>query len=138
MQMRRKSQSKEQGQVLIEFALVLPLLATLFVVLLHYGIVFWVTLGVSSSVREAALFAAYNPDNSSSIVQTCVAAMPTFLDTTKLTITVTSQNVTRSEGTSISVTASYDISAAGSLPGGQFLPTPSRIGAAATSPILVP
>jgi len=60
-------QRVSHGQALVEFALVLPVLLILTMLIIQYGIIFYTTLSLTNLSREGARFAATQPastDNS--------------------------------------------------------------------------
>ena len=127
---------KKKGQVLVEFVLLLPLLALIFVAILHYGIIFWANIGITAAVREGAIYASYHPTNDDRIKQAVTAALPSWMVAADEVITVNVQSASRTVGTSLTIKMTYDIIAAGALPGGAIMPTPNKIGASATAIIL--
>ncbi|MEO7117701.1 MAG: TadE family protein [Candidatus Limnocylindrales bacterium] len=52
-----RAQGRDRGQALVEFALVLPILATLLFGLLDVGRVVWAQDSISNAAREGARFA---------------------------------------------------------------------------------
>jgi len=58
--------SKNRGQALVEFALVLPVLLILTMFIIQYGIIFYTAIGLTNLSREGARFAATAPTSSDS------------------------------------------------------------------------
>ena len=57
---RRQSSSRTQGQALVEFALVVPILVLLLLAIIQFAFIFAAQTGVTNAVREAARLAAVN------------------------------------------------------------------------------
>ena len=55
---RRPRSRRRDGQVLVEFALVIPIFLILFMAILEFGFVFNALLGINYATRDAALIAA--------------------------------------------------------------------------------
>jgi len=128
----------ESGQGLVEFAIALPLLIMFLVVIIHYGIIIWVAMNIASSTREAALYGAYKPDNDTDIKSTIQAGLPSFLDVTYITISVTDSG-NRNKGSQLTISVKYDLANGGmeKLPCGALLPAPNKLFSTVTIPIVV-
>jgi hypothetical protein len=59
---RRRDEHRTRGQAMVEFAIILPLLALLMVMSLDFGRVFFGWVGMQNVARVAANFAAVHPD----------------------------------------------------------------------------
>jgi Flp pilus assembly protein TadG len=109
-QLSTKFRRNEQGQTMVEFALVLPLLMTLLLAILQFGIVFNNYLTLTDAVRVGARKAAVSrtdpnrvPDSENAVesAATDLSPRPT------LNVTVTSG---WNPGDDVTVTASYPYS----------------------------
>jgi len=69
MQHLKNKLCKSRGQALVEFALVLPVLLILTMLIVQYGIIFYTTIGLTNLSREGARFAATAPSSDSDIKQ---------------------------------------------------------------------
>jgi Flp pilus assembly protein TadG len=58
---RRRSKSPDRGQALVEFALVVPILAVLLMSILQIGVLFFAQVGLTNAAREAARNASAIP-----------------------------------------------------------------------------
>ena len=93
------SLKKEDGQALVEFALVLPLLLILVCGIIDFGWIFGCQLSASSAAREAARYTAihYNDsttDNDAAIAQDIVEDYAPTLVSPSVTLTKSSDTVT--------------------------------------------
>jgi len=61
MQYLKYKSGKSRGQAIVEFALVLPVLLVLSMLIIQYGIIFYTTIGLTNLSREGARFAATQP-----------------------------------------------------------------------------
>jgi Flp pilus assembly protein TadG len=66
MQKSRLNNSIRRGQALVEFALVLPVLLILTMLIVQYGIIFYATISLTNLSREGARYAATLPASSDS------------------------------------------------------------------------
>jgi Flp pilus assembly protein TadG len=64
MQNLKFNNSFRRGQALVEFALVLPVLLVLTMLIIQYGIIFYTTIGLTNLSREGARYAATLPASS--------------------------------------------------------------------------
>jgi Flp pilus assembly protein TadG len=105
--------SREQGQTMAEFALVLPVLAILLFGVIQFGIVFNNYLAVTDAVRAGARQAAvarYLPaGDREAVVEAKVYASADSLDESKLDVTVTPSDGW-APGSDVTVEASYPYS----------------------------
>lgn len=108
---RRGSLRAEDGQGVVEFAFVLPLLIALILGICEFGIAFnnYVTLTDATRVgARKATVSRFLGDNGASAVAAARNAAP-GLDSKKLVVTATSTNWT-TPGSDVTVTASYPYS----------------------------
>jgi Flp pilus assembly protein TadG len=83
--------SQESGQTLVEFALVLPIMALLLFAIVQFGVLFWTYIDLTSAAREGARKAAVsrNDPNAVQTVKNTVAAATSVVDDSADTVTVT-------------------------------------------------
>ena len=97
---------REEGQAMVEFALVLPVLCLILFAIIQFGLAFWhyqmVSAAASEGARRAAISRTYS-DRTSRVTQTVKDASPQ-LDPTKLN---TSINSTWAAGSTVTVTVTY-------------------------------
>lgn len=98
-------QASERGSVAVEFALVLPVLATLLIGILEFGNAFGAQLAVTNGAREAAR--AMVVQNSVSAAQSAALAATGALNPAMTPSQVAVSPTTCSAGTTVSVTISY-------------------------------
>jgi len=105
-----RTHHRERGQALVEFALVLPILATLLLGVIQFGIVFHDYLALADAVRTGARQASVTHDGTAAT--NAVIASASELKSTDLAIGVSS---TWAPGSDVTVTATYpyDISILG-------------------------
>ena len=102
----RRGARDERGQALVEFALVLPILALLLFAIVQFGIVFTQYLALTDAVRAGAREAAVSrlaPDPAVS-VESSVRRAAVNLDQAELTVSVAS---TWRRGDPVTVSARY-------------------------------
>lgn len=80
MQHSKLKFGKKRGQALVEFALVLPVLLILTMLIIQYGIIFYTTIGLTNLSREGARYAATSPTSDSSIKQRMHDVIPPNLN----------------------------------------------------------
>jgi Flp pilus assembly protein TadG len=99
----------EQGQAVVEFAIVVPLIAMLLFAILQFGIVFNNYLTLTDAVRAGARKATVSRHATSrhQIVETAVKNAAPGLDTAKLDISLLTS---WEPGTDVKVSASYPYS----------------------------
>jgi Flp pilus assembly protein TadG len=106
---RKFQRNRESGQTMVEFALILPTLAILLFGIIQFGIAFNNYLAVTDAVRAGARVAAVSrnlpPGERESTVRSKVLAAAENLDTSQLTVSVSS--ATWQRGSDVTVTASY-------------------------------
>ena len=104
---------KNRGQALVEFALVLPVLLVLTMLIIQYGIIFYTSIGVTNLSREGARFAATAPASDTDINKRIKDVAPPNIKYSDLTINITpaSGSPDRVVGTRalIKVEVSYDM-----------------------------
>lgn len=99
----------EEGQTLVEFVLVAPVLLLILLGIAQFGIAFKNSIVVTDAVRAGARKAAVSraaPDPIANATQAVIAAAGD-LDGTKLNVTVTSEHSPWVAGEKVTVTATY-------------------------------
>lgn len=103
-----------RGQALVEFALVLPVLLVLSMLIIQYGIIFYTTLSVTNLTREGARYAATAPVSDDPIFTRIQNVMPPNIKYSDLNITISPDegDSVRAVGSGglITVTITYDMS----------------------------
>lgn len=136
---RRRPDRRQTGQALAELAVVLPILLTMLTVILHFGIVIWTQVRMTAASREAVLYAAYNPTDDTKIRNVALKALPSWIDSTHLTLTITPPPASRTGGAALKVTMTYNLrDGGGILPGGRILDLTKELWACSISPVLWP
>lgn len=106
--MLKKFRRAEQGQALVELALVLPVLIMLAFGIIEFGRVFNAYLVVNQSAREGARQGIVGATDSEII--TAVNNSASTLNTANLTITITPSQTYRIRGASLAVSVKYPVS----------------------------
>lgn len=88
MQQLKYKSGKNRGQALVEFALVLPLLLILTMLIIQYGIIFYTTIGVTNLSREGARYAATAPASDDDIEGRIEDVMPPNINFSDLSINI--------------------------------------------------
>lgn len=88
MQNLNYKSGKSRGQALVEFALVLPLLLILTMLIIQYGIIFYTTIGITNLSREGARYAATAPASDDDIEERIEDVMPPSIDYDDLSIDI--------------------------------------------------
>lgn len=113
MQYLKRKSGKSRGQALVEFALVLPVLLVLTLLIIQYGIIFYTSIGVTNLSREGARFAATAPASDDDIEERIENVMPPNIKFSDLSIVVSPSegSADRVVGTRalITVEVSYDM-----------------------------
>jgi Flp pilus assembly protein TadG len=104
---RRFRNRNENGQTMVEFTLILPILCLLLFGVIQMGIVFHDYITVTDATRSGARVGAVSRQDPSRVskIETAVENSATNLDASKLGITVKS---TWAPGADLAVTATYD------------------------------
>jgi Flp pilus assembly protein TadG len=99
---------REDGQTLVEFAVVAPLLIILLFGIVQFGLVFHQYLGLTDAVRAGARQAviAHDVASATAAVQNATGD----LDQSKLSVVVTPSSSDWASGTDVTVTATYPYS----------------------------
>jgi Flp pilus assembly protein TadG len=122
MTRRRRTATQEQGQAMVEFALVLPVLCVLLLAVIQFGIVFNNYITLTDAVRAGARTGAVSrlATRPADVAEAKVRASASALAGTDLRVTVDS---TWAAGTDVTVSATYpwDISLLGWVVGGGSL-----------------
>lgn len=67
MSVKKRFMKKEEGQSLVEFALILPIMLLLIVAVIDFGWYFYAKINFNNASRESARMLAVNPDTSVAI-----------------------------------------------------------------------
>jgi hypothetical protein len=89
-------------------AFVLPILVVLFCAVVHFGILFYLQIGMEQAVREGALFGAYHPQSDTTIRNMVLLSLPALVDTDQLTLDVKTDG-SRSIGDELRIQIDYKI-----------------------------
>lgn len=117
--MRRSIMHKPvyRAQALVEFALILPVLLILTMMIIQYGIIFYTRNSLTNLCREGARFAATAPTTNAPILAQIANKIPPNINYSDLTITISpaegnsARTITPTgNGGLISVTISYPMS----------------------------
>lgn len=101
--MWRRASDNEQGQAIVEFALVVPILLLLLVGIMEFGLAFSADLNLQNATREGARLAVTGATDAQ-ITQRVINTAST-LDPSKLTVSISPS--ARPQGTSVTVTSQY-------------------------------
>lgn len=105
---RQKNSHHKQGQNLVEFAIILPLLLLVAFGVLDLGRLFHAAITVASAAREGARYATFYPDDDAGIrLSTQAESAGSGIDLTSSTILITCPEGCDS-GLPIRVTIQYD------------------------------
>jgi Flp pilus assembly protein TadG len=114
MKTPRRIRERQEGQAMVEFALVIPLLLLLIFGIIQFGILFNNYLTLTDAVRVGARQAAVSRDMADpvAVTKTRLERAAAGLDKTKLTITVDPYNpeddtATWAQGGDVTVKATY-------------------------------
>jgi Flp pilus assembly protein TadG len=105
-----------RGSTLVEFALVLPILLLLSMMMIQFGIVLNATLTLSHVSREATRFAAVNPYNDAAIKAKVQQITPPHVRVPDANISISPALASRAPNGTISVTITYPMSTKVFLP----------------------
>lgn len=123
MRQTKNRKSDHRGQALVEFALVLPVLIVLAVLVVQYGIIYRTAAELTNLSREGARFAATSPATNQPILDRIALVTPSDLNPSDITTTITPApgDPARASGSggNITVTISYNMS------NKLFMPLPS-------------
>ena len=108
----RRYAAREDGQSLVEFAIILPLLLLMTLVFIQLILIGGVALAVNQAAASCARYASVNPNFDQSAVNTFLqsTASPLISDKYLAALTLTPGGVPRTTGTQLTVTVSYDLS----------------------------
>jgi hypothetical protein len=123
-----------KGQGLVELAFILPILVVLFCAVCHFGILFYLQIGLEQGVREGALFGAYHPRDNNVIRNMVLLSLPSLVDPQELSLDIKADS--RSVGDPMTIKIQYNIQLLKALPFGAILPVPTEIRAIITVPIV--
>lgn len=101
-----KSLKNENGQALVEFAVVLPVLLLLVMGILQFGMMLNSYLTIENASREGARAGIIG--DSDAEIQSLIVSTSPGLDPKNLTITITPDETSRKSGDSLTVTVSYN------------------------------
>lgn len=99
------------GSVIVEFALVLPMLLILSMMIIQYGILLNATLTISNLARQGARFAAVHPESNDDITDYIKDNLPVGFKAADITSIEISPAVAASRVTdsAVSVTVTYNM-----------------------------
>lgn len=116
-----KHRRKRRGQVMIELAIVLPVMFVLALLIVQYSVLMNTAASVTNLSREGARYAARAPESDSAIKQQVRDAVPNGITITDDDITISpASTANRSQGLPITVSVSYDMSKKHFLPANFF------------------
>ncbi len=116
-----------RGAATVEFAVLLPLLAFLFVITVDYARIFYTSLTITNCASIGAIYASADPTsaNDTSGIKAQAQKDAGNLDLTQLNVTSSTDSVT--SPTTVTVTVTYPFSTITSFPG-----VPSSVGLSRT------
>src|ERR1051326_957596 len=76
------------AQALAELVFVLPLLLIILSAVLHFGLLFYVLIGLHSAVTNASMYASAHPNDNTAILSTIDRSLPIIVDKTTVTKTL--------------------------------------------------
>lgn len=117
-----------QGQAMLEFALVLPILLLLVFGIIEFGIIFFDNLVITQAAREGARVGVVG--GSDAEILDTVERIAGTLDVSRLQIEIDPDQSGRSRGDSLKVKVHYDVPILTPIMG-QFIPNPYPLEAAA-------
>jgi len=97
----------QQGQAMVELALVLPILLVLLCGIIEFGRIFGAYMVISNLSREGARYGVVGHDDSQ--IQNLIISQRAWLDESKFTITLSPLYVERDKGDSLGVTIDYPV-----------------------------
>jgi hypothetical protein len=102
---------RRRGSVVVEFALVLPMLLVMSLMMVQYGLILNATIIISNVTREAARYAAVHPTDDDLIIQHIKDSLPLGIKYADLgTPTISPAEGSRASDQPISVSITYDMS----------------------------
>ena len=132
---RKSFKTRQQGQGILEFALILPILFLIVFGVLDLGRIFFETIGLTNAAREGARYLTLHPDDVSNALGTFLGAKAAAIDEANYSgitvsdsqVTVTCSNVDSDDfcdsGTPATVTVTHNFD----LILGWVLPSPITI-----------
>jgi len=99
-----KLYGKQSGQSLVEFALVLPILALLLFGIIQYGFIFSAMLTVRNASAVGARYAVVGSPSGSNVQAVATGAVAPMLNAGSATASVTPTNLAGNTATSVTVT----------------------------------
>ncbi|PKM76263.1 MAG: pilus assembly protein TadE [Firmicutes bacterium HGW-Firmicutes-15] len=107
MKMLREVFKSQQGQALVELALVLPILLMLLFGIIEFGRIFGAYMVITNLSREGARYGVVGHDDSQ--IQNLIISGRAWLDESKFTITLSPPYTERDKGDSLGVTIDYPV-----------------------------
>ncbi|WP_090445603.1 TadE/TadG family type IV pilus assembly protein [Natronincola peptidivorans] len=107
--MINKLRKSENGQALVELALVLPILLLLVFGMIEFGRVFGTQLVILHGAREGARAAAVGASDTEVVAIVQNRTSPLTLDASKLTVEVTPSDVSRQRGDGVAIQVQYPV-----------------------------
>lgn len=120
---------------MVELAFILPLMVILFCAIVHFGLLFWLQIGLEQGTREGAMFASYHPRDDNKILEMVKLSLPSLVNKPDLKIIVTTTG-SRSVGDPLTIQIDYSVQLLKDLPFGAILPIPTDVHALVTVPIV--
>ena len=105
--MKTKLRDKEQGQALVEFALILPILLLLLFGIVEFGRIYSASLIVKQGAREGARVASLGMTDTEIVTKVQGSALA--LDIAKLTVYITPALADRKRGQDVQVVVGYSV-----------------------------
>lgn len=103
----RRFRQKEEGQALVEFALVLPILLTLLLGILVFGQIYFSYLIIQNASRDGARYGSVLASDSE--IYQAIAERTGFLDQSNMVISVSPVSNLRVRGNELKVVIDYSI-----------------------------
>lgn len=110
MKITRNDLKKDNGQALVEFALIVPILLFLIVAVIDFGWLFMAQIRVTNAAREAARYYAVHKDTGSTKDLVIATLTPIAKESIGSLDSYPDVNVTFPAGTKVSVYVSADVS----------------------------
>lgn len=104
-----RTRRRRSGSTLVEFAMVLPILLLLSMLLVQYGIILNTTISLINLAREGSRYAAVNPTPTSAIQDNIEGKTPPGITLTDSDITVTCSTTQCTTSSDIKVTIKYNM-----------------------------
>ena len=113
----RPKNPRRRGAAAVELALLLPLLAFLFVISVDYARIFYCTMIVTNCARSGALYASQNPTTANDATNIVAEAARDAPDLIFSDLRITSTTDSAANPTWVAVTVTYPFSTITNFPG---------------------